>query len=142
MVIIKAVPRRVSLALAALAMPVLLGGCFAMQSDLDPIRSDVAVLEKQFVDTQRDVTSLKQRGEDTEGTKKLEESVSDTQARLKTIEKRLDRLESQLKESKQAPVTTAPQPMAPEPVVIEPLESAPPKAPAPPPGTEAVPSAP
>ena len=109
-------------ALALLAMPVLLSGCFAMQSDLDPVKSDMSVLERQFVDLQRDVTKARLHAEEGQS------ASSDAGARLSAIEKRLDGIEAQLRELRQPQAAVAPQPMAPEPVVVEPIGEAPPGA--------------
>ncbi len=124
---------RLQLFLAALAMPALLGGCVAMRSDLDPIRSDVAVLERQVADMQGEVSQVKRRvmegqeapGGQTTGT------LAGERTRLGAIEHRLDGIEARLKGLEQAQsAAVVPQPVGPEPVIIEPMEGAP-KAPAP-----------
>lgn len=107
-------------ALALLAMPLLLSGCFAMQSDLDPIKSDMSVLERQFVDLQHDVTKAKMQAEDGQAA-----PSSDAGARLSAMEKRLDAIEAQIRDLRQSQAVVAPQPMAPEPVVVEPIGEAP-----------------
>ncbi len=120
---VKAFPGRLLLLLAVMTAPVLLTGCFAMEKDLDPIRSDVAILEKQFVDMSRDVAQVRQRVEEgSEVPPKVADQLKDSQSRIAAIEKRLSIIEAQ------APA--APQPIAPEPVVITPMEETP-KAPAP-----------
>jgi len=126
----KADVRRASLVVGIVAMPMLLGGCFAMQKDIEPIRSNISVLEKQFVELQQNEARTRRLVEERQaGSADAKDAVADLGARLSAVEKRLSRLES---EAARGPAPQAPQPMAPEPVIIEPIEGAPqPAAPAP-----------
>lgn len=116
----KASLRGVALAAGVAVMPLLLSGCFATQGDLEPIKSDIAVMEKQFVELKRG------QPEPRPGPSETAAPYSAADRRIADIEARLDRLESRLLSLGQTqPATMTPQPMAPEPVVVEPLETAP-----------------
>jgi hypothetical protein len=119
--------RMACFALACSAAPVLLPGCFATRNDLTPIRSDISVLEKQFMDLQREYAKAKYQPDEGAKPGRLADHAPDTGRRLSDIERRLDALESQVRELKQSqsalrPEPMAPEPMAPEPVVVEPIE--------------------
>ncbi|HEY3347265.1 MAG TPA: tol-pal system protein YbgF [Nitrospirota bacterium] len=120
-------------ALLAVSALVPLGGCVALQQDLDPIRSDISVLEKQFMEVQKDVARAKYSDEGQDGLRQINGRIADMDDRMAAIEKKLGGFEAQLKDIKsvkQAVETpSAPQPIAPEPVVIEPMDGA--SAPAP-----------
>ncbi|MGA2193039.1 MAG: tol-pal system protein YbgF [Nitrospirota bacterium] len=114
---------RILKVLPLLTLPVALGGCFASQQDLDPIRSDISVLEKQFMEVQRDCAKAKYSGEGEKNPVSTEmgERISDVNAKLSAIDKRLDSIEAQVRDLKASQsAVTAPQPMAPEPVPTEP----------------------
>jgi len=108
-------------------MPFVLGGCFAMQKDVEPIRSDISVLEKQFVELQRDQALLKSRVDEVRPAEGGPGVPGDISARLSRIEARLDALEGKKSpgltpEQPSAPAAIPPETMtAPEPVVVEPL---------------------
>jgi tol-pal system protein YbgF len=109
-----------------LLIPFVLGGCFAMQKDVEPIRSDISVLEKQFVELQREQAMLKNRVDEV---RPAEGAASgDLSARLARIEARLDALEKKLNmggqpaEQPAAPAAIPPETaVSPEPVVVEPM---------------------
>ncbi|MBI5189513.1 MAG: hypothetical protein HZA22_02380 [Nitrospirae bacterium] len=122
-------PRAALFAAALLLVPALLAGCagvgVATQADLDPIRSDINVLEKQFVEVQKAAMEARYKNQGGQSSPGEQAVVSGLESRISAIEKRLAGLEAGIAELKQAQAVTAPQPMAPEPVVIEPIEEAP-----------------
>jgi tol-pal system protein YbgF len=132
-------------ALLTVSALVPLGGCVALQQDLDPIRSDISVLEKQFMEVQKDAARAKYSDDGQDGLRQISGRVADMDDRMAAIEKKLDGFEAQMKDIKsvkQAVETpSAPQPIAPEPVVIEPMDGASASAPAPAPAAPPVPQA-
>ncbi len=117
--------RRAALALAVLALPGVLSGCFATQKDLEPMRSDISVLEKQFMDVQKASAKARYEGEGKDTLQEMGDRISDVSTRMSAMEKRLDAIEAQLgtmKNSSAAECTPAP--MAPEPVQVEPVGEA------------------
>lgn len=122
----KASLRGVALAAGVAVMPLLLYGCFATHADLEPIKSDIAVMEKQFVELKRGQPAYSPGQSETAAPSGAAQVSPATDRRIADIEARLDRLESRLLSLGQTqPATMTPQPMAPEPVVVEPLETAP-----------------
>ena len=114
--------RRALITVAAAAVVLPLAGCFATQQDLEPIRSDIAVLEKQFMDVQKSYARAKYApGDERAVSQEAGDRISDAFTRLSAMEKRLDALETRIMEMKSSQPVVAPQPMAPEPVVIEPI---------------------
>ena len=117
---------RAALILAVLALPASLGGCFATQKDLEPMRSDISVLEKQFMDVQKAAAKARYSEGDKTALQEMGDRISDVSTRLSAVEKRLDALEAGSgaagKPSEPEPV---PQPMVPEPAVVEPAGEAP-----------------
>jgi len=109
----------------AVGLPLLLGGCFAMQRDIEPVRSNVSVLEKQYMELQQEQTRTRRQIEDKQDAgAELKETVSEIKNRLKAAEKRLDALEAQVKDAKKPEAMPGPQTSAPEPVIVAPLEGA------------------
>ena len=104
-------------------MPLLLGGCVAMKEDLAPIRSDITVLEKQFIEFQQ---KSKAQPEEMKAQPDAasQKQVKDTARRLGDIEKRLTALEDQLKDIRQSHTSLGAAPSEPEPVpvVVEPYD--------------------
>ena len=117
---VSALERKLFLA-SGLAFTVFLTGCFATKQELDPMKSDISVLEKQFMEVQRDYARAKVAADET-GTSGsgVNEKLSSMDKRIGVLEKRLDALDARLAEIKQPQQTVAPEPMAPEPVVVEP----------------------
>jgi len=105
---------------SGLALTVLLTGCFATKQELDPMKSDISVLEKQFMEVQRDYARAKVAADDTRTSGDgVSEKFASIDSRIDALEKRLDVLDARLAEIKQPQQTMAPEPMAPEPVVVE-----------------------
>jgi tol-pal system protein YbgF len=127
----------------AAAAAVLLSGCFATQKDLDPIRSDISVLEKQFMEVQRESARSRHATESEEPVQsEMAARISDAYTRLSAVEKRLDALEAEVGARQGSPAAPAESaaPTAPEPIMIEPIppeKSAEPKAPQPTKGMKA-----
>ena len=112
-------------------MPLLMGGCVAMKEDLAPIRSDITVLEKQFIEFQQKSKAQPEEMKaqpDAASQRQLKDAVR----RLSDIEKRLTVLEAQMKELKvsQTSLGAAPPEPEPVPVMVEPYDGQE-KAPAP-----------
>src|SRR5512143_141900 len=115
---------RAALTAALLTLPVSLCGCFATQQDLDPIRSDISVLEKQFMDVQKQYSKEKYAGGGNTATQEMGDRISDTSTRLSGVERRLDAIEAKLGMTDKAPAAEAAPPV-PAPAAPEPIPAAP-----------------
>lgn len=115
--------KRTPLLLAASASAFLLTGCFATQQDLDPMRSDISVLEKQFMQVQKDYARAKyaEPGPNQDLSAKLDK----TNSRISALEKRMDALEARVSQAQAEP----PEPSAPQPIPAEPSAGQAPAAP-------------
>jgi tol-pal system protein YbgF len=89
-----------------------LTGCFATQQDLEPMRSDIMVLEKQFVEVQNQVAKAKYQEQGNTSESQTQQQISDINKRLAGLEDRMNKVESQEGGSSAAPA--APQPIPPE----------------------------
>ena len=112
--------KRTPLLLAAGASAFLLTGCFATQQDLDPMRSDISVLEKQFMEVQKDCARAKY-AEEPGANRDLGAKLDETSSRLAALEKRMDALEAKVRQAQAEP----PEPSAPQPIPAEPSAGAP-----------------
>lgn len=111
------------LLVSGLAVMVCLTGCFATKQELDPIKSDISVLEKQFMEVQRDYARARvSAGETGTPGNGVNEKLTVVDKRIGALEKRLEVLEARTADIKQTPQPMAPQPMAPEPVIVEPAQ--------------------
>jgi tol-pal system protein YbgF len=105
----------------SLLVPVLsLTGCFATQQDLEPMRSDIMVLEKQFTEVQRQVAKAKYQEEDNTARDQTQEKLKEMDRRLAGLEERMSKVEDQVGGQNSSSATAAP--AAPQPI---PPESAP-----------------
>src|SRR3990172_2555374 len=106
--------RRALITAAAAAVVLPLAGCFATQQDLEPIRSDIAVLEKQFMDVQKSYAKAKYAPDGGNAVSlEMGDKISDAFMRLSQVERRLDQLEARIIEMKSSQPAAVPQPMAP-----------------------------
>ena len=96
--------------LLLLAPIFLLTGCFATQQDIEPMQSDIMVLEKQFSEVQKQVAKAKYAEEGQAEPEKLKEIDN----RISALEKRMDSLDAQIREMKENQAPLAPQPIPPE----------------------------
>jgi len=115
--------KRKLLLVSGLAVTVCLTGCFATKQELDPIKSDISVLEKQFMEVQRDYARARvSAGETGAPGSSVNEKLTAVDKRVVELEKRLEAIEARMADTNQPPQPMAPQPMAPEPVMVEPAQ--------------------
>jgi tol-pal system protein YbgF len=116
----------------SLLVPVFsLTGCFATQQDLEPMRSDIMVLEKQFTEVQRQVAKAKYQEEDKTTRNQTQEKLQEMDKRLAGLEERMSKVEGQVRDQDSSEAPAAPQPIPPEAAPgpdSAPGESAPPAA--------------
>jgi tol-pal system protein YbgF len=105
---------RAVIGLSLLVLVFSLTGCFATQQDLEPMRSDIMVLEKQFTEVQRQVAKAKYREEDKTAQNQTQEKLQEMDKRLAGIEERMDKVEDQVRDLNSSAAPAAAQPIPPE----------------------------
>ncbi len=88
---------RAVIGLSLLVLVFSLTGCFATQQDLDPMRSDIMVLEKQFTEVQKQVTKARYQEEDKTTESQMLGKLKEMDKRLAGIEDRMDKVEGQVR---------------------------------------------
>ncbi len=99
----------------SLLVPVFsLTGCFATQQDLEPMRSDIMVLEKQFTEVQRQVAKAKYSEEDRTTGSQMQDKLKEMDKRLAGLEERMDKVEGQAHDQGSSEAPAAPQAIPPD----------------------------
>ena len=124
---------RAVIGLSLLVLVFSLTGCFATQQDLEPMRSDIMVLEKQFTEVQRQVAKAKYSEEDRATQSQMQDKLQEMNKRLAGLEERMDKVEGPAHDQGSSEAPEAP--AAPQAIPAEP------EAPAAP-GSEAAPETP
>lgn len=106
---------RAVIGLSLLVLVFSLTGCFATQQDLDPMRSDIMVLEKQFTEVQKQVAKAKYSEEGNTPESQTQDKLSDIEKQLAGLQDRMDKIEGQVRALQSSTTPAAPQPIPPEP---------------------------